>query len=498
MCVFRQFSVVVLTFMYVRDDIFDLFKMANISKRTAYIIIAVIGVLFFAFIGVVTVYRYLAYCNSTFDFGIFAQMYEYMKQKGSISTTVERNKLLSHFAVHFSPIFYIALPVYFIFDSPITVQLIQALMVAIPVIPIILLCRHYKLSNWMTVAISLIYVLYPATAGGTFYDIHENCFITFFLLMLAWAVEKKKNILAVIFGLLTLMVKEDAPVYVLILGIFFLFSRKDKKRGCILILASAIYFAIAISIVNSFGLGIQEYRFGNLYFTEDGGLIQVFQTLLANPGYAISQIVRNTTENAMDKIGYILSMLVPVIAVLFSTGRKYSRYILLLPFIIINLLPTYLYMHDITFQYNFGVIALMMYAIIMNVADMDMKKAKTAVTVSVICASVMFMGSIYQKAPYYVAKYQTGKATYEELDKALDMIPESASVCASGYLVPHLSKNLMLYDQNHLEEDIYTEYLAVDDRFDNEKEKFNNILASGKYELVYSSEGIISIYHKTE
>ena len=92
---------------------------------------------------------------------------------------------------------------------------------------------------------------------------------------------------------------------------------------------------------------------------------------MANPGYAISQIIRNTNDNSMDKIGYIISMLVPVAAVLFTTGKKYSRYILLLPFIIINLLPTYLYMHDITFQYDFSVIALMMYAIILNIADMD-------------------------------------------------------------------------------------------------------------------------------
>lgn len=490
--------IAVLTFMYVKDDIFDLFKTLNINKRTAYIIVAVVGVLLFTFVSVVTVYRYLTYSNSTFDFGIFAQMYEYMKQKGVISTTVERNRLLSHFAVHFSPIYYIALPIYFIFDSAVTVQIIQAFMVAAPVIPIVLLCRHYKLSNRMTVAISLLYALYPATSGGTFYDMHENCFITFLLLMLIWAIEKKKNILSVIFGLLTLMVKEDAPVYVFILGVFLLFSRKDKKRGIILILVSAIYFAMATAVVNSYGLGIQEFRFGNLYFTQDGGLLQVFETILTNPGYVISQMVKNYSDNAMDKIGYIISMLVPMGAVLFSTGKKYSRYILLLPFVIINLLPNYLYMHDISFQYDFSIIALMMYAVVMNVADMDLKRAKTVAVVSVLCAGIMFMGSNYQKAPYYVSKYTAYKTTYKEFDKALGMIPESASVSASGYFVPHLSKNLVLYDRYHLNEDIYTDYLAVDERYTNEKEKFNNLIASGKYELVYNAEGLISIYHRID
>ena len=154
-------------------------------------------------------------------------------------------------------------------------------------------------------------------------------------------------------------------------------------------------------------------------------------------------------------------------------------------------------MHDITFQYDFSVIALMMYAIILNIADMDINRAKKLATVSVICASVMFMGSIYQKAPYYVSRYNADKATYQGLNKALDMVPEDASVCASGFLVPHLSKNLILYDQNHLESDIYTDYLVVDARYDTEKEKFSNIIASGKYEVVYNVDGLITIYKRT-
>ena len=65
--------------------------------------------------------------------------------------------------------------------------------------------------------------------------------------------EKKKNIWIAVFAILTFLVKEDAPVYVFILGLFYLFSRKDKKRGLLLILASGIYFMIATAIVNSFG-----------------------------------------------------------------------------------------------------------------------------------------------------------------------------------------------------------------------------------------------------
>lgn len=490
--------IAVLAFMYVKEDIFNIFAKIHLTKKETWIVVAVIGVLLFAFIGVVTVYRYLTYSNSTFDFGIFAQMYEYMKQKGTISTTVERNKLLSHFAVHFSPIFYIALPIYFIFDNAITVQLIQAFMVAIPVIPILLLCKHHKLSNQMAIAVSLIYALYPATAGGTFYDIHENCFLTFFLLLTIYFVEKKKDIPAIICMLLVFFVKEDAAAYIMIVGAYFLFSRRDKKRGIIMIILSAIYFVVALSVVNSYGLGVLDNRFANLYADPNGGLGQVFKTIIANPAYVIAQMISNADATGMDKIQYLLLMIVPMATMLFATGKKYSRYILMAPFLVFNVFTTYLYLHDVGFQYNFGVIALFMYLSIMNISEMDYKKARTVAGISVICTSIMFLGTTYPRINYYGEKYSTDKAKIEKINKGIEMVPRTASVAVSGFFMPHLSKNLDVYDQTYLEEVKETEYLVVDERGQGEKEKFDEVLATGKYELIYHEDNLISVYHKKQ
>lgn len=489
--------ITVLAFIYVREDIFQLFRKIKITKKITNIIIILLGIALFVFVGRVTVLRYLTYSNSTFDFGIFSQMYEYMKQTGMPNTTLERNYLLSHFGVHFSPIFYVALPIYFVFSSPVTVQLIQAVMIALPVIPIVLLCRHYKMSNWLSVALSFIYILYPATSGGAFYDIHENCFLTFFILMTVWAIEKKKNILIGVFGILTLFVKEDAAIYLLVLGAYFLFSKRDKKRGLILMVVSAIYFVVAIAVVNSFGLGILDSRFSNLYFDSEGGLGQIIWTIFLNPAYALSQVITNSSIEDYDKIEYLIYMLVPIAAALFTTGKKYSRYILISPFIVLNVLTTYVYLHSLTFQYNFGVIALFMYMMIMNLADVKVKKAKTLACVSVICASLMFVGTVFPRIGYYSSNYATNKETYRQLDDAMNMIPKDASVCASGFLTPHLWNHLNLYDQSHLQEDIYTDYLVIDIRYGDSPEEFRNILATGKYESVYKVDGIIEIYKKT-
>lgn len=486
--------VAVLAFLYVKEDVYKLFQSFVIDKTKAGIIFILIGIFLFTFIAIVTVYRYITYSNSTFDFGIFTQMYEYMKQTGSINTTVERNTLLSHFGVHFSPIFYIALPIYFVFPSPITVQVIQAIMVVLPIIPIVLLCRHYRMSNWMSVAIVLLYSLYPATSGGTFYDIHENCFLTFFILLAIYAVEKKKDLLTIFAVLMVFLVKEDAAIYILVFGAFLLFSRKDKKRGIILMVAAALYFTVALIVVNSYGLGIMENRFENLFFKQDGGLGQIIQAIISNPGYVLAQMISNNDADKMDKIGYLIIMIVPMAAVLFTTKKKYSRYILMSPFLLFNIATVYVYMHDISFQYNFGVIALFMYVVIMNLSEIKADKAKTLVTVSVICAGIMFAGSVFPKMDYYVTKYAENKETYKKLNKAMELVPANASVSASGFFVPHLSEHLDMYDQNHLTEIKTVEYLVVDERSE-EKANFNNVLNAAEYELIYHEDNLVSVYH---
>ncbi len=499
-------ALVVIAFLYVKEDVYKAQEKFTISDKSLKVYTLLVGLFLLAVTTIIGVFKYEAYTAPTFDFGIFAQGFEYMKQTGLLKTTVERGHELSHFAVHFSPIFYLALPLYFIVPKAETVAVIQSIMVALPVIPIYLLGKQYKLSNKVIAVIMAIYALFPATVSGILYDIHENCFLTFMILMLIWAVEKNKKILMVVFLLLTLFVKEDAAMYVMLLGAFWIASRKAKLKGLIFILVGAIYFVIAIKIVNSFGYGIMDFRYGNLFYDQSKGFIQIVRVFFTNPGYLLTQIIANDNAENMDKIGYIITMFVPIGALIFSTGKKYSRYILLGSVILISLLTTYIYQHQIEFQYNFGHIALFLYIIVMNVADMKHKKRKTLLVSSLIICAIMFMGLVMPKVPRYVGLYNDKKATIEKFDKAISMVPDDKSCFTTGWLMPHMSKNLQVYDVGYLDENHkegvpeYPDYLLVDESENDVESHFAKYINSGKYDLVYdgdASEGstkIVSLY----
>lgn len=107
-------------------------------------------------------------------------------------TTCERQNigLMSHFRVHFSPIYYLFLPVYIVFPYPVTLNILQVLTLASAIIPVYLLCRKRNLSNGATALFGIIFVLIPALICGTFYDLHENCFLVPMILWLFYFIEK--------------------------------------------------------------------------------------------------------------------------------------------------------------------------------------------------------------------------------------------------------------------------------------------------------------------
>lgn len=86
--------------------------------------------------------RYQSYTAHNFDFGIFTQMFEHMRTTGLPDTTVERNILMSHFGVHFSPFYYILLPFYMIVPRPETPLVLQTVFVAAGVFAVPSACLY--------------------------------------------------------------------------------------------------------------------------------------------------------------------------------------------------------------------------------------------------------------------------------------------------------------------------------------------------------------------
>ncbi len=472
---------------------------------------AVLTVLFFWFVSSWGVGRVNSYCAPSYDFGIFSQMFYYMKETGLPMTTLERDGLLSHFQVHMSPIYYLLLPFYSLAPYPATLQVLQAAVLACAVIPLWLIGKHHGLSCLQRTVVCALLLLYPAFSGGTGYDIHENCFLTPLLLWLLYGIDKKNIPITSVAAVLTLLVKEDAAVYVGIIALYLLIRsglHREKwgaiTGGVLLVGAVGYFFAVTGYLAQS-GDGVMTYRYDNFLYGDSDSLITVIFAVIMNPMKVLYECVD------AEKLKFIGQTMLPLLGLPLLT-RRFERYILLIPYVLINLMPDYQYQHNILFQYTFGSTACLIYLAAVNVADLHLQWHRlgalaltAAVSVGYFTATVLPEGTKY---PQYTETYA---AYYALVGDTLDKIPEEASVAATTFYTTRLSQRRVLYDvlycsQEHLLE---CEYVALNVREtgsyrkyaingQNGYENLVNLLKNNGYVLFAEYPGVTEIYRKTQ
>ena len=468
------------------------------------------AVLFFLFVSVWTVCRVRSFSVPTYDFGIFAQMFHSMKTTGLPITTLERDGALSHFAVHVSPIYYLLLPFYWIVPRPATLQVLQAAVLASAVIPLWLLGRHHNLPPMLRFGMCLLLLLYPAYAGGTSYDIHENAFLTPLLLWLFYGIDRRNVWVTALAAILTLMVKEDAAVYVAVVALFLLLRtllRPNKKWGLIvgsLLLIGAVGWFVAVTgYLAEHGDGVMTYRYDNFMYDDSDSLITVIKAVLLCPMKAVFECVDS------QKLKFI-GLTMGALAFLPVVTRRYERLVLLIPYLLVNLMTDYKYQFDIFFQYIFGSTACLIYMVLVNLADWKVNWHRmAALGLALVISFGCFWGQVMPKAVRYPTYCVTYGDRYDNLRAVLDEIPEGASAATTTYYTTYLSQRDELYDIRYasLDHVLGCEYIAVGvtDKsclkkyaVDGERgyENFVAILESEGYVKIAEHEGKLEIYRK--
>ena len=473
---------------------------------------AALAIGFFLLVSAWTVGRVNSFSTPTYDFGIFAQMFHSMKTTGLPITTVERDGALSHFAVHVSPIYYLLLPFYMIVPQPATLQVLQAAVLASAVIPLYLICKRHGLPPLMRTALCALLLLYPAYAGGTSYDIHENAFLTPLILWLFYSLDCRKLPLTAVFAVLTLMVKEDAAVYVAVIalwlvlkGILYRGRKWELATGAAMLVLAVAYFFAVTAYLSGSGDGVMTYRYNNFIYDGSASLLAVVKAVLLSPMKAVFECVDK------EKLEFIGLTLLPLALIPLLT-RRYERYVLLIPYILVNLMSDYKYQHDIFFQYTYGSTACLIYLVAVNLADMEKQGLRFAALGLALCISATCFGAkIMPKALQYPEQCKTYEGYYDKLRDVLDTVPEGASVAATTFYTTYLSQRDVLYDVRYAsEEHIFScKYMAlsVTDKncykpyaVDGEHgyENFRDLILSKGYVKIAEYPGRLEIYQKQE
>lgn len=418
----------------------------NKQKSEMFVIIPVTAVAVFilGFVCVTSVTIHKSFGTTTFDMGIFTQMFHSLSHKFTAVTTCERGFALSHFRVHGSFILYLLMPVYAVFPSAETLIFSQAVIVISGVIPVYLIGKKRDFHGTALFSVCLIYLTFLGILSPCYYHFHENAFLPPLLMWLFYAVESKKSKLFYIMSALVCLVKEDATLFVICICLYLAFEEKGKERRRALITGGAAlaYFLLMSFLLTKIGDGemMTSTRMNTLMTAENQGVLAVLKNILTNPGHALTVFVHQE-----DSFLILLQMLFPLLFMPFFT-KKTHRFFLMFPFFLFNLVfgAAYVYASRIGYHYAFGTSALLIYMAVANISELEKEKKSTVILASgavcLITAFAMISGNLSNYENY--VKYED---TYERIEECLSMIPQEESVSCDTNFLPHVAQRDEVY-----------------------------------------------------
>lgn len=186
---------------------------------------------------------------------------------------------------------------------------------------------------------------------------------------MAFLFYRKDNLKGIIiFTILTLLIKEDAPVYAACIGLFVIVGKKKYRNGAVIFVTSVVYFLVVTYFMGKYGLGIMDSRFTNyMADASKGGLIDVIRNFITNPAYVVEECFKP------EKLSFMFYMIFPL-GFLPLASKKVSGLILFIPVILENLASNYKYQYSINFQYVFGTVAILTYLAIVNYSELAEKQ----------------------------------------------------------------------------------------------------------------------------
>ena len=155
-----------------------------------------------------------SYHSSGFDLGIFAQ-----ELRNTLHGDIFYSPALgvSQFAIHFSPVLFLLVPLYWLFPYAQMLLVVQCLLLAFGGYLVYVIAREYNYSHRASLILECLYFFNPLLWGVALFDFHEVAFAIPALLVMFLGF-KKKNWLFFGLGLVVaLATKEDAVVA---LGVF--------------------------------------------------------------------------------------------------------------------------------------------------------------------------------------------------------------------------------------------------------------------------------------
>jgi uncharacterized membrane protein len=387
-----------------------------------------------------SVLRHESYHSFGFDLGLFNQVFWNTTQGRPFESTMSQALPVPHSLLgdHFSPVFLLLMPFYFVFPHPETLLVIQTLALAFGAWPVYLLAR-LKLPAGYAPLWVLAYFLAVPLAYINLFDFHDVAFSVAPLGFALYFLERGRRGLFLLSLLFTFLVKEEMGLIGAGFGAYILLGKRDWNLGLGVLVGSLLAFVALIQVVIPFFAGGRSYPYIAERYAQVGGSARgILITLVTDP----LRIARALLQP--KKVFFVIGIFGSTLG-LSALGGWAA--LLLLPTLGYLLLSNYELQYSFTSQYSAPLIPLVVGTAILALARLP-ESARRPVMATVVVSSLVFswaFGDLPFSRKFDPSQFST-QPRYADFVRQLVRIAPDAKVSAENGFPSHLSERRYIYD----------------------------------------------------
>jgi uncharacterized membrane protein len=454
--------------------------------------VAILTAAFFAFYAVYALSRYKTYLTAGFDLGIFDQeVRAYAHFQAPIVTL--KGPGYNVLGDHFSPILATIAPLYWIWNNPCMLLIVQGALLA-GAIPIVYRFARRRTTFAVSWVIAGFFAIgWPFQAMIDF-DFHEVAFAVPLMALAIDALDRRADRQLLICCGLLLLVREDMGALLVILGIIRYLARGEQPRwpAVTLIVGGAVaYVLTTMVIIPAFA---QDHSFDYWQYQSLGpNLPSAVGNIIVHPFHAVKEFFSPSEKS--QTLGYLF------IPLLFLPLR--SRYLLVaIPLLAEDMFNSREHLWETHFHYNALPWTILVLAMIDGAARLHLFQAWPVRTLLIIWLVIVptwmiQYDTVTPAAARRLLKNVAFVITPEDRASAqvVSMIPNDVCVAVDDHLAPHLTRR----DYTTLADSQYgtADFVALDFKYDSVGNYgsgptyvYQRFDMAG-YTVVYSHDGLV-------
>jgi len=403
---------------------------------------------------VISVFRYLRRDPTSWDLGIFT---EYIKQYANLRSPVVDIKSAGYNLLgdHFHPIVALVAPFFRLFPSPVTLLVVQALLVGVSVLPVSRLGREL-LGPAAGRCVAAAYGLSWGLQQLAKYDFHEIAFAVPLLAFSLSAMVRGRMRAAAAWALPLVFVKEDQGFTVLAIGLIMAFAYRRYGAGLLLSGWGLFWSLLAIIVIIPHFSPHHSYQ----YWTDAGAF---------NPTgghFSVPGLWSTVSDGASTKLPTLAMILLPTAFIALRSPVVLAA----LPSLLERAVDTNSAYWGTAWHYNATVMPIVFIAAIDAMARIQARQSSSgrlavaarrygAAAMVAICAALAFqypLSDLWTPATYTLGTHVAAE------NRAMALVPDGATVSTDLDLLAPLAARTDTFWLGTAAADPATQYVVFD------------------------------------